>query len=139
MREEFMPVPTLETWRRVADEYEQRWNFTHCLGSIDRKHVCIQKPLKSGSEFYCYKEFFSIVLMAAVDANYKFIFIDAGIQGRFSDGFTFGETALYKNLKNSYLDLPEDSPLPSCSNPPMPYVFVADAAFPLQKHYETTV
>jgi hypothetical protein len=64
----------------------QRWNFDRCLGSIDGKHIMIQKPKLGGSIFHNYKQRESIVLMAVVDADYKFIVIDVGQPGSQSDG-----------------------------------------------------
>lgn len=36
------PDPTEEMWLQKAREYEILWNFLHCIGSIDGKHVNIQ-------------------------------------------------------------------------------------------------
>jgi len=41
------------------------------LGALDGKHIRVQKPWNSGSFFYNYKQFFSVVLMAVVDADYR--------------------------------------------------------------------
>ena len=38
-----MPVPNEEDWRAIAAKFLERWNFPNCLGSIDGKHVVIQK------------------------------------------------------------------------------------------------
>ena len=63
-----------EEWREVAQLFETRWNFPHCIGAIDGKHVAIMCPPKGSSLYYNYKGFHSIVLMALVDADYKFIY-----------------------------------------------------------------
>ncbi|VEN49127.1 unnamed protein product [Callosobruchus maculatus] len=75
-----------EQWLRVSKQFFEHWQFPHCLGSMDGKHVVITSPFNSGSEYYNYKSNFSIVLFAVVDADYNFIFVDIGCQGRISDG-----------------------------------------------------
>ena len=53
--------------------------------SSDRKHILKKSPAKSGSLFFNYKGHFSTNLMALVDANYKFIYVDKGEYGGISD------------------------------------------------------
>lgn len=106
------------------------WNFPHCLGAIDGKHVVIQSPIGSGSEFFNYKSTFSIVLFALVDANYNFLYVDAGGQGRISDGGIFKNCSLYKKLEKNDLKFPEAEPLHNKQRE-IPYFFVGDEAFAL--------
>lgn len=134
LQPQYMPVQTQESWLENARKFENIWNFPNALAAIDGKHVWIRAPIHSGSEYFCYKEKFSVVLMAGADACYKFVFIDVGVQGRFSDGYTFTQSAFGRNLRAGTLNLPEDQNLPG-TQLSMPHVFVADAAFPLQKHF----
>ncbi|XP_029348538.1 protein ALP1-like [Acyrthosiphon pisum] len=122
-----------EEWLKVAEDYDEKWNFPHCVGAIDGKHIVIQCPINSGSEFFNYKETFSIVLMALVDANYMFTYVDIGCQGRISDGGVFKNTSLWATLEKNQLMLPLDTPL-STKNELVPYVFVGDNAFALGTH-----
>ena len=63
---------TKNDWRKIAHDYETLWNFPNCVGSIGGKHVRIQCPKLSGSLYFNFKKFFSIVLMAVVDSKYQF-------------------------------------------------------------------
>lgn len=62
----------------------------------------IQYPTHSGSEFYNYKGTFSVVLLALVDANYCFTFVDIGCQGRISNGGVFRNSSLFEKLIENY-------------------------------------
>lgn len=125
-----MKNPSKEHFRTIADDYFKIWNFPHCLGSLDGKHIRVRSPADSGSMFYNYKGYFSIVLQALVDAHYRFVNIDVGGFGKQSDGGTFKASALYKALQGRTLHLPEDNDLPG-SSLRVPYVFIADEAYPL--------
>nr|CAI5856995.1 unnamed protein product [Callosobruchus analis] len=124
---------TEEEWLSIAEEFKDKWNFPNCVGAIDGKHCIIQAPIKSASNFFNYKSTFNIVPMAVLDANYNFIFADVGCQGRISDGGVFRNTIFNQKLQNNELNLPGDQNLPGRQQT-MPFVFVADDAFPLQRH-----
>lgn len=69
-------VLELDSWIDVANEFNYRWNFSNCLGAIDAKHVPIVCPTNSGSLYFHYKKFYSIVLMAISDAKYTFLYVN---------------------------------------------------------------
>jgi hypothetical protein len=94
----------------VAKQYQALWNFPHSMVAIDGKHVVLQCPRNSASEYINYKNAFSIVLFALVEANYNFMFVDAGCQGRISDSGAFTNTELYKKLETKTLMSSSASP-----------------------------
>lgn len=128
-----MPVPTTAQWINIKEDFMRQWNFPNCCGALDGKHVVTDKPPNTGSLFYNYKHTFSIVLMALVDSNYKFITIDIGGYGKNSDAGIFSDSHLGKRLAAGNLYLPDDKPLPGLTEP-LPHVFIGDEGFPLQKH-----
>ena len=71
------------------------------------------------------------MLLGLVDAQYNFVVADIGAYGRHSDASIFSNSMLGKMLKNRSLHLPREQELRGTTNPAMPYVFVADEAFPL--------
>lgn len=107
MQQLYLPKPTKEQWKSIEIDYREKWQFPHCIGAVDGKHVVITKPGKSGSSYFNYKHTFSIVLMVTVDAQYRFTTIDVGSKG---------DTTV--------------SPIQE----PMPFVLVGDEAFPLSEN-----
>lgn len=120
-------------WREIAEDFNESWNFPNCIGAIDGKHIAIKKPPEYGSLYFNYKKFFSIVLMATVNANYEFIVADVGTNGRISDGGVIKNTEFGKALYAKSLFIPPPSQLPD-SNKILPYVFVGDNAFQMQEN-----
>lgn len=68
--------------------------------------------------------------MAIVNANYEFLLVDVGANGRASDAGLFSRMSFFSKLKEKKLHIPDPEPLPG-SNTKMPFVFVCDDAFPL--------
>lgn len=126
-----MPVPTGEMWKKTAEEFWTRWNFPLCIGAIDGKHCRIKKPNNSGSKYFNYKGYFSIVLLAVVDASCKFMIVDVGSCGGNSDGGIFERSLFGQKLTNDTLNVPQMGVLPG-TDKTVPFVFIADDAFPLR-------
>ena len=122
---------TPEEWKQVAEQFFHRWDLHHTVGALDGKHIAIRCPPGGGSTYYNYKGFHSIVLLALVDSNYKFLYVDVGSPGSGSDGGIFYNTPIRRALESNTLGLPASEPLPD-SDEPVPYFFVADDAFPLR-------
>lgn len=120
---------TVEKWKQTSTAFLKKWHMPHCIGALDGKHVIIQAPPHSGSDYFNYKGQHSLVLIALCDADYKFIFVEIGSQGRQSDGGIFRRTSLYRKIKTDTLNIPEPEIIDG--DIPIPYYIVGDAAFPL--------
>ncbi|GBM96205.1 hypothetical protein AVEN_172141-1 [Araneus ventricosus] len=115
-------VPSTENaWAEINKGFLRNWNFPNCYGAIDGKHVLIQAPPNSGSQFFNYKGFNSIILMALVNWDYSFIYIDVGCNGCVSDGGVFQNSSLYTKLEEGWLFSPA-----GC--------IIGDDAFPLKPY-----
>uniref|UniRef100_A0A1X7UC36 DDE Tnp4 domain-containing protein n=1 Tax=Amphimedon queenslandica TaxID=400682 RepID=A0A1X7UC36_AMPQE len=109
--------------------------FPHCIGALDGKNVLIRPPPNSVSYYINYKHTFSIVLIALVDADYKFTYVNIGCNGRISDGGVYGNSSLCSALESNTLNIPCPTPL-SNDKIPLPYLIVADDAFPLEPYIQ---
>jgi len=98
-REVCFPKLTTEFLKTVADGFFEKASFPHIVGAIDGKHIRIIKPEDSGSLYYNYKHFFSILLLALCDSDYNFLFIDVGAYGKSSDSTIFKNSELYRQLE----------------------------------------
>ena len=128
-----MPVPSEVEWQTIADDFFARWNFPNCIGAIDGKHIMIQCPSNSGSLFFNYKSYFSIVLLAVASADYRFVMVDIGAYGSSNDSGVLNHTALFKCLKNKKLGIPSSKQLPNDTKETrVPRVLLGDEAFPLR-------
>lgn len=131
LKDEYLKTPnTKEEWLKLADRFHKQWNFPNCLGALDGKHIAFRAKKDDGSFYFNYKQFHSIILLALVDADYNFIYIDVGCNGRASDGGVYNNSSLCKAIDHNWLDFPEDSCLPK-SEIKVPYIIVADDAFRL--------
>ncbi|OWA54281.1 hypothetical protein BV898_18689 [Hypsibius exemplaris] len=133
LQPEYLATPTLSDWEQISADFWKKWNYPNCLGAIDGKHVVIKAPNNSGSSFRNYKETFSVILLAVVDANYLFRIISTGTNGKQSDGGIFANSTFGRKLEAGDLNIPGPAPLPR-TNIMSPHVFVADEAFPLKEN-----
>lgn len=128
---EFMPIPGEQEWQDFSEYFYERWNLPNCCAAVDGKHVAIQCPRNAGSQFFNYKKFHSINLMAMCDGDYNFVAVDFGAYGGNNDGSVFANSAFGRKLLTNQLNLPADRPLPD-STTVVPHFIVGDAAFPLK-------
>jgi hypothetical protein len=73
------------------------------------------------------------VLLAVVDAECEFLYVDVGCNGRVSDRGVFNRCSLYHALENGTVELPPAIPLPGRTQT-VPYFFVADDAFAMRNY-----
>jgi hypothetical protein len=129
----YLKTPRSENeWLAIANDFAVQWQFPHCIGAIDGKHIRVIAPRNSGSYFYNYKDFFSIVLLAIVSADYQIIYLDLGSEGKASDGGIWQRCSFYEHLNdaNNPLNIPRMKRYKNVPVP-IPFYLVGDDAFGL--------
>ena len=120
--------------------------FLLSTGAIDGKHIVVQAPINSGLLYYNYKGTHSVVLLAVCDAQYtnilflpsskRFILIDLGQVGRFSDSEVLAHSAFGRALENGSLHFPVPKSLSGSSGQHLPFVIVgADVLLKMHSTY----
>ena len=94
----------------------------------------VQQPSYSGSELFNCKHFYSVILVALVDTNYKFLYVDIGAAGRASDDGVYGQSTLKKAIASNSLDLPGPTLLQEIPGFRVHYHIVGDDAFPMSEN-----
>lgn len=107
MGEIYLSEPSTEMWKESSKKFEELWNFPNCIGSLDGKHVTIKCPKKTGSNHFCYLHKFSLVLMAIVDADYKFMCVDIGGYGKSSNGGIFEASNMGRRFETGHMNVPD--------------------------------
>lgn len=102
------------------------------MGALDGKHIAFRARKEDGSFYRNYKGFNSIVLLALVDANCRFLYINVGCNGRISDGGVLRQSNLMQIVEQAAQTFSLERKIGNDRN--LPYVIVADNAFPLRKN-----
>jgi len=63
-----LTVPDRDRLLDMVVKYQERWVFPNVFGHAVGKHIRIKCPIKAGSLFYNYRQFFSIVLQGVAES-----------------------------------------------------------------------
>lgn len=102
-----------------ADRFFDRWFFPNTYGSVDGTHVAIRAPPLHGPDYYNYKKFFSISVLAAVDADGIFTYANVGRPGSCNDASIFNYSKLKELIQKDDVD--------------QKFHIIGDGAFPLME------
>ncbi|KAG4065527.1 hypothetical protein HA402_013297 [Bradysia odoriphaga] len=130
-----LTVPnTADEWKEVSNDYYRIWDYPNCVGALDGKHILIKPPPNSGSDYFNYKNQFSIVLMGLVDAHYRFIYVNVGAEGRVGDAGLWNRSDLKSKIASGQINFPSSENLPNTPSnfTKIPFHIIGDSAFQLQ-------
>ena len=73
--------------------------------------MALKKPKNTGALYHNYKGFFSIVMLALVDWQYKCRWVDAGTTGSCSDAQIFNACQLKMKIEDGRIGFPDPAPI----------------------------
>uniref|UniRef100_T1IHT3 DDE Tnp4 domain-containing protein n=1 Tax=Strigamia maritima TaxID=126957 RepID=T1IHT3_STRMM len=131
LKQEVTPVMNEENWLQVARDFNEVWNFPHCLGAINGKYVDIEYPRNYQTVF---KSASRILVTGVADSHYRFIHFDVTTCDIQENGVDFPSTSFGKRLfsTDNVLGLPGNQQYGGKYN--LPFVYIADDAYPLSTH-----
>ncbi|EYC14364.1 hypothetical protein Y032_0040g166 [Ancylostoma ceylanicum] len=104
-REVFL-LPTRSTWAESAEDFANMWKYPRGVAALDGKHFECFRPSHSGSPFYNCKGYYSIVLLALSDAQYRILMFDLGSKGKSSDAGIFQNSPMRTYIESHLDDFP---------------------------------
>uniref|UniRef100_A0A182PGU3 DDE Tnp4 domain-containing protein n=1 Tax=Anopheles epiroticus TaxID=199890 RepID=A0A182PGU3_9DIPT len=126
----YVKFPSSEDeWLQVSRQFEERWQFPHAIGVIEARHVKIRKPANGGSEYFNYKSFCSIVLLAIVDASSNFMYVCIGGKGSLPDGGMSRNASFHAKFEQDELNVPPPTALNDRYTCKIPYMLLGDKSF----------
>ena len=110
LKEEYLKAPSKkQEWISISRDFEDIWNLPNCAGATDGKHIRLQCPKLSGSNYYNYKGFYCIVLLAICDFKYCFILHDTGQFSSNNDHGVLANSGIVEVVEENKLDLTSSS------------------------------
>ena len=132
LKQPYLKHPSSKEWLGISSGFEDSWNFPHCLRAIDGKHIRIECPKLTGSYYYNYKGFYSIILLVICDSNYCFTLFDLGHYGSNNDSGVLAKSEMGELIETQKIGITQPAKRSMCDCDPLPHFFVGDEIFPLK-------
>ena len=96
-------------------DMESEWQFEYTFKAVDGSHLPIKCPLggeQAMKQYHNFKNFYSVIPFALVDAKYRFIWASLGAPGNTHDSTLFQSTTLWSNIANGAAKTNDDIVIP---------------------------
>ncbi|CAF3550803.1 unnamed protein product [Rotaria socialis] len=120
---------TNEEIKRTVDGFLNKFDYPMCLGALDGTHISIKPPQGLELDYYNYKKFHSIIMLATVDSNLLFTYVNVGAPGRCNDTYVYSKCQLYDVVQGDIYS----KYYMKVNNTSVQTHLIADSAFPLDR------
>ena len=77
-----------------------RYDYPMCIGSVDGTHISVKAPVESQVDYFNYKKFHSIVMLASVNCSLQFTYVNVGAPGRCNDSSVYSGSNLAEVIQH---------------------------------------
>ena len=127
----YFPI-SRDDFKESMAKFGEEWQFPYAFAAVDGSHLPI-KCLKGGAQamkqYFNFKGFYSIVLTALVEAEYRFIWASVGVPGNTHDSTLMQSTELWDRIVAGNI-IPNI--VQQIENVDIPPLILGDGAFPLR-------
>lgn len=85
--------------QETFNSFFTQYGYPMCVGAVDGTHIAIKPPKGAESDYYNYKKYHSILMLAAVNSDLKFIYVNVGAPGRCNDASVYNRSGLAQVIK----------------------------------------
>ena len=111
---------------------ECEWQFKYAFCAIDGSHLPIKCPpggAEAMKQYHNFKNFYSVILLALVDSQYRFIWASIGAPGNTHDSTLFQSTNLWQRITDGEVLSDYSFQRDNITIPP---IILGDGAFPMR-------
>ncbi|XP_064475534.1 putative nuclease HARBI1 [Ornithodoros turicata] len=127
---QFVKLPTDAELPEHLRRFEAVTGFPQGFGALDGCHIEVCPPKDQGSDYYNYKGWYSVILLAIADHTYKFSYVNVGSPGRNHDSAVLQRSRLPAVINSTLFN----TFTVSLQGVDVGPVILCDQAFPLQQH-----
>ena len=84
----------------TIDVFKEKSQYPVCLGALDGTHIPIRPPLGQETDYFNYKKYHSVVMLATVNSDLLFTYINVEALGRCNDASIYNRCILSEVIQD---------------------------------------
>jgi hypothetical protein len=99
---QFIKFPnTVAEIQETIDGFFNKCGYPLCLGALDGTHIAVKAPTGFECDYFNYKKHHSIIMLATVNADLIFTYVNVGAPGRCNDSSIYNNCTLSNVIQHS--------------------------------------
>ena len=78
----------------TINDFYTRCGYPTCIGSLDGTHIAIKPPLGFETDYFNYKKYHSVIMLAVVNSSLLFTYVNIGASRRCNDSSVYSRLSL---------------------------------------------